>query len=58
MGPEMRITSLPEWPVGRLPGGTGPDISLLHEQLKRITDRHSGKSKYAAGRKNWLSKVY
>ncbi|MFC2054652.1 hypothetical protein ACFLV7_10230 [Chloroflexota bacterium] len=47
---------IPEWPVGRLPGGAGPDISLLYEQLKRIADRHSGQSKYAAGRKNWLSR--
>lgn len=47
---------IPEWPVGRLPGGTGPDISLLYEQLKRIADCHSGQSKRTAGRKNWLSK--
>ncbi|GAG04477.1 unnamed protein product, partial [marine sediment metagenome] len=46
---------IPEWPVGRLPGGTGPDISLLYEQLKRIAEHHSGQSKRAAGRKKWLS---
>ena len=47
---------IPEWPVGRLPGGTGTDISLLYEQLKRIADSHSDQSKRAAGRKNWLSR--
>jgi tetratricopeptide (TPR) repeat protein len=32
---------VPEWPVGRLPGETGPDAGLILEQLRRMKLYHS-----------------
>ena len=31
---------IPEWPVGRLPGGTGKDPGLLISALRAMTERH------------------
>ena len=31
---------VPEWPVGRLPGETGPDVGLLLEQIRRVVKFH------------------
>jgi len=32
---------VPEWPVGRLPGGSGKDPGLLISTLRAMTDRHA-----------------
>lgn len=32
---------VPEWPVGRLPGESGPDAGLLLRQLRKIVEYHS-----------------
>jgi hypothetical protein len=32
---------IPEWPVGRLPGETGPDAGLILEQLRRLKLYHA-----------------
>ncbi len=34
---------IPEWPVGRLPGGAGSDPGLLLDLLRHVTDHHLGK---------------
>ena len=31
---------IPEWPVGRLPGGAQPDPQLLIQALRQMTERH------------------
>jgi len=38
---------IPEWPVGRLPGGAGSDPGLLLDLLRRVADHHMGKPKNA-----------
>jgi len=35
---------IPEWPVGRLPGGAGNDPGLLLEMLRHISEHHMGKN--------------
>jgi hypothetical protein len=35
---------IPEWPVGRLPGGAGPDVGLLLEQLRRTIAYHANEN--------------
>ncbi|MCJ7717949.1 MAG: hypothetical protein MUO54_15715, partial [Anaerolineales bacterium] len=35
---------IPEWPVGRLPGGAGNDPGLLLDTLRNISEHHMGKS--------------
>lgn len=35
---------IPEWPVGRLPGGAGNDPGLLLDMLRHISENHMGKS--------------
>ena len=35
---------IPEWPVGRLPGGADNDPGLLLDLLRHITEHHMGKS--------------
>ena len=32
---------VPEWPIGRLPGGNGPDAGLLLAALRQITAKHA-----------------
>ena len=34
---------IPEWPVGRLPGGAGSDPGLLLDMLRHISEHHMGK---------------
>jgi hypothetical protein len=34
---------IPEWPVGRLPGGSGTDPGLLLDMLRHISEHHMGK---------------
>ncbi len=34
---------IPEWPVGRLPGGTGSDPGLLLDLLRHTSENHMGK---------------
>ena len=34
---------IPEWPVGRLPGGRGSDPGLLLSAIRAMTDRHKSK---------------
>jgi hypothetical protein len=41
---------VPEWPVGRLPGGAGVDASLLLGFLQRITVQHTARAR--AGRRD------
>ncbi len=48
---------MPEWPVGRLPIGSGSDASLLIALLRRITKYHLGYSHARPWRRrlsNWL----
>ncbi|NQS90968.1 MAG: hypothetical protein HQ574_01045, partial [Chloroflexi bacterium] len=35
---------IPEWPVGRLPGGAGSDPGLLLDMLRNISEHHMGKN--------------
>ena len=35
---------VPEWPVGRLPGGAGNDPGLLLDMLRNISEHHMGKN--------------
>jgi hypothetical protein len=35
---------IPEWPIGRLPGGAGSDPGLLLDMLRHISEHHMGKS--------------
>lgn len=46
---------VPEWPVGRLPGETGPDSGTLLEQIRQAQRFHArrAKSRLAIG-KEWL----
>jgi hypothetical protein len=44
---------VPEWPVGRLPGGCGRNPSHLLQLLEGITDHHLNKNK----RKPWYLKI-
>jgi hypothetical protein len=46
-----------EWPVGRLPGGIGMGADLLFEQIKRITDYHSKKSKSASKNRKFVQRI-
>jgi len=32
---------IPEWPVGRLPGGTDSDAGLLLDELRRVIAYHA-----------------
>ena len=46
---------VPEWPVGRLPGATGPDAGLLLDQLRRQVGYHNGvKQKKSMGESSVL----
>ncbi len=53
---------IPEWPVGRVPGGAGSDPGLLLDILRHISEHHMGKNE---GRKSlwelfleWLTKLF
>jgi len=53
---------IPEWPVGRLPGGDGNDPGLLLDMLRHVSEHHMGKDE---GRKSlweiileWLSNLF
>ncbi|MCJ7733100.1 MAG: hypothetical protein MUP11_01005, partial [Anaerolineales bacterium] len=53
---------IPEWPVGRLPGGAGSDPGLLLDTLRHISEHHMGKNE---GKKSiwelflaWLTKLF
>ena len=35
---------IPEWPVGRLPGGAGNDPGLLLDLLRHVSEHHMGKN--------------
>lgn len=46
---------VPEWPIGRLPGATGPDAGLLLDQLRRQVGYHNGtKQKKSTGESSVL----
>ena len=45
---------MPEWPVGRLPGGSGDDASLLLAMLRRYTKNHQ-KNNYP---KPWYRRLW
>jgi hypothetical protein len=44
---------IPEWPVGRLPGGAGNDARLILEALHRARDAHAASQK----RLTWLQRL-
>lgn len=46
---------IPEWPVGRLPGGAGGDPQLLLASLKRIQERQAQPPKQSAASQRWLA---
>jgi tetratricopeptide (TPR) repeat protein len=46
---------VPEWPVGRLPGGAGQDPGMLLSALRSITLRYEQSSNY---KKNWLQRLW
>ncbi|UCD41813.1 MAG: hypothetical protein JSV69_14815 [Chloroflexota bacterium] len=45
---------VPEWPVGRLPGGVGKDAALLINGLNRIAEHHKKKVQ----KKNWIQRLW
>ncbi len=45
---------VPEWPVGRLPGGHQKDASLLIKSLQHIASQHANQIQ----RKNWLQRLW
>ncbi len=45
---------IPEWPVGRLPGGAGEDTKLLLTTLQEITKRHASTKSH---RNSWLFSI-
>ncbi|MBE9524253.1 MAG: hypothetical protein IMY76_04085 [Chloroflexi bacterium] len=46
---------VPEWPVGRLPGGAGQDPGMLLSTLRRMT---SGYEQISNHKKNWLQRLW
>ena len=56
---------IPQWPVGRLPGETGPDAGLLLHQIRHLIFQYEKKSKNArigsfnfASIINWVLKLF
>ncbi len=53
---------IPEWPVGRLPGGAGSDPGLLLDILRNISEHHMGKNEESKTLWErflvWLSKLW
>ncbi len=47
---------VPEWPVGRLPGGIESDGVVLLNQLQRIADNHTKNVKKINQRAKWIRK--
>ncbi len=45
---------IPEWPVGRLPGGAGRDPSLLLSALRNIAEQHQRKRTKSDGPIRWM----
>jgi tetratricopeptide (TPR) repeat protein len=45
---------VPEWPVGRMPGGTHNDAGLLIQGLNRIADHHAQKAQI----KGWFQRLW
>jgi len=43
-----------EWPVGRLPGGSGKDPTLLIESLERFTSFHTAQTASTGKRSSWF----
>jgi len=48
---------IPEWPIGRLPGGRGTDPNLLINSLRRIQEYHSFDPKSEPWYRRWLKKL-
>lgn len=44
---------IPEWPVGRLPGGAQKDAALIIQSLNRIAEHHT----QAAKKKGWIQRL-
>ncbi len=44
---------IPEWPVGRLPGGSGNDPTYLVRGLQRIREKHASQAKVRPQPKQW-----
>ena len=40
---------IPEWPVGRLPGGKGSDPGVLLDSLRQVTEHHMGARTHLVG---------
>jgi hypothetical protein len=49
---------IPEWPVGRLPGGSGGDPTTLLQALRRITDAHSSRQEPQPWFRKWLELLF
>jgi hypothetical protein len=52
---------IPEWPVGRLPGGCSPDATTLLHALSTLTSRYSArspKSRMLAGIRGWFARLW
>jgi hypothetical protein len=45
---------VPEWPVGRIPGGSGGDCSLLAHNLQKIADYHE----QLVSKPNWFQRLW
>lgn len=45
---------IPDWPVGRLPGESGPDAGLLLEQIRRLVRFHAKNAPVVAGKRKSL----
>jgi len=48
---------IPEWPVGRLPGGAGNDSTLLLRMLQGIREHHEARTKRQPFYLRWYSKL-
>ena len=46
---------IPEWPVGRIPGGTGRDPALLLNCIREITKAHEAANLRPGGLRTWLA---
>lgn len=45
---------VPEWPVGRLPGGVGSDPQLLIQTIHQAIERHNASRKHLPWYQRWL----
>jgi hypothetical protein len=48
----------PEWPVGRLPSGSGKDAGLLLDMLRQMTRRYENHIEKEGRSNNWFSRMF